>query len=72
MSFPDLDGIAYRSRHNNGEICFALFDRVGPSDLEPIEAHLFETERRRINRIAKAHGAVWDPSPPLIDPGATS
>jgi hypothetical protein len=27
---PDLfDGIAYRARHDNGEICYAFFDRSG-------------------------------------------
>ena len=28
QDFSTLDGLAYRSRHNNGEICYALFDRV--------------------------------------------
>lgn len=31
--FAALDGLAYRARHNNREICYALFDRVLPSDL---------------------------------------
>ena len=31
--FPALVGLAYRSRHKNGEICYALFDRVPSIDL---------------------------------------
>lgn len=27
-AFPEVDGIAYRARHNNGQICYALFDRA--------------------------------------------
>ncbi|WP_245456265.1 DUF6985 domain-containing protein [Rhizobium leguminosarum] len=30
IEFQDLDGLAYRSRYNNREICFAIFDLVGP------------------------------------------
>jgi hypothetical protein len=34
-AFSDADGIAYRARHNNGEICYALFDRVSIVGLVP-------------------------------------
>jgi hypothetical protein len=33
--FPEADGVAYRARHNNGEICYALFDRVAAADSVP-------------------------------------
>lgn len=26
--FPHVDGIAYRARHDNGELCYAIFDRA--------------------------------------------
>ena len=29
-----FDGIAYRARHDNGEICYALFDRSGTAITE--------------------------------------
>lgn len=70
LSFPDLDGIAYRARHNNGEICFALFDRVAPGDLVPVDTHLFAHERRWTRKLVADHGGVWDRSPPLIDPSS--
>jgi hypothetical protein len=71
LTFPDLDGIAYRARHNNGELCYALFDRVALADLMPIEARPFANERRSTDAIMRRHGAVWDPTPSLIDPKAT-
>lgn len=27
-TWPDADGISYRARHDNDQICFALFDRA--------------------------------------------
>ena len=27
LTFPDCDGVAYLARHDNAEICYALFDR---------------------------------------------
>jgi RES domain len=30
-----IDGLAYRSRHNNREICYAIFDRVKNGELTP-------------------------------------
>ena len=70
LTFPDLDGIAYRARHNNGEICYALFDRVTPSSLHPVDPRLFEHERRLTDALMRLHGAVWDTTPPLVDPTA--
>lgn len=60
--FPDLEGLAYRSRHNNGEICYALFDRVLPSDLAGLPAHLFEDSRTRVDELVRLHGAILDTS----------
>ena len=34
--YSDLDGIAYRARYDNDDICYALFDRVDIADLEVV------------------------------------
>lgn len=64
-----LDGIAYRARHNNDEICCALFDRVAPSDLELVETRNFADERTLTDALMRQHGAVWDPGTRLPDLG---
>lgn len=68
--FSDLDGIAYRSRHNNGEICYAIFDRVVEAHLQIVEVRLFANERSRTDALMRHHNASWDPKTPLppIDP----
>ncbi|MCG5487191.1 MAG: RES family NAD+ phosphorylase [Sinorhizobium meliloti] len=63
--FPALDGLAYRSRHNNGEICFALFDRVLPTDLVAMHGQHFEDDRARTDQLMRLHGAVFDTSLPI-------
>lgn len=60
--FPTLEGLAYRSRHNNGEICYALFDRVATSDLVELPGHLFENNRARVDELVRLHGAILDTS----------
>lgn len=62
-AFPELDGIAYRARHNNAEICFALFDRVASTDLVAAGTFPFELHRPTIDAIIRGHGAAWDTSP---------
>jgi hypothetical protein len=64
-TFHKVDGIAYRARHNNGQICYALFDRVDPHSLEKIDSHDFKDEWEIVNEIMRSHGAVWDPETPL-------
>ncbi|WP_297104233.1 RES family NAD+ phosphorylase [uncultured Devosia sp.] len=63
--FPSLDGLAYRSRHNNGEICYALFDRVASRDLAELPSHLFENNRTRVDELMGLHGAILDDSAPV-------
>jgi hypothetical protein len=63
--FPVLDGLAYRSRHNNGEICYALFDRVLRSDLADMPGRRFEDNRARTNELMTLHGAILDTSPDI-------
>lgn len=63
--FPSLDGLAYRSRHNNGEICYALFDRLPSTDLVELPSHLFEDNRTRVDELVRLHGAILDSSAPI-------
>jgi hypothetical protein len=67
-AFPNLDGIAYRARHNNGQICYALFDRVRPSEFMEVDKHLFKNEQATADQLMRLHGAVWDPGTPLPPP----
>ncbi len=58
--FPDVDGIAYRARHNNGQICYALFDRIDPSEWQTLSRNPFADEMRVAEKIMRQHGAIWD------------
>ncbi len=64
-TFANVDGIAYRARHNNGQICYALFDRVDPGGWIEMGRHAFKDERAAVDKIMRQHGAVWDPMTPL-------
>ena len=60
-----LDGIQYRSRHNNDELCYALFDRVQPADLKKIATFDFATHRSVAEDFVSAVGSAFDTSPSL-------
>lgn len=62
---PNVDGIAYRARHNNGQICYAVFDRVSADEFREVERRAFRSEHAVVDRMMKEHGAVWDPMTPL-------
>lgn len=62
---PAIDGIAYRSRHDNEEICYALFDRVDPAHLEVADRHKFAAERAITDELMRRYNAAWDPMTPL-------
>lgn len=64
-AFPAVDGIAYRARHNNGQICYAIFDRLDVTQFEQLDARLFKNERATAEALMRQHGAVWDPVTPL-------
>lgn len=64
-TFDDVDGIAYRARHNNGEICFAIFDRIAPSEMRVEETRSFKDEQATVDHLMRLHGAVFDPVTPL-------
>jgi hypothetical protein len=64
----DLHGIAYRSRHDNGELCFALFDRVTSTDFGPGRARMFQEHPHVCDSLMAKYGAVYDASPPVPPP----
>lgn len=61
-AFPAIDGLAYRSRYNNGQICFALFDRVVAADLVPTTTLNFDKDPAVVDRLMRLYGAVFDTS----------
>ena len=65
VAFPQADGIAYRARHNNGEICYALFNRVSVADLVPGPVQRFAEYRRVVEELMALHGACFDTDPPV-------
>lgn len=65
---PDLDGLAYRSRHDNGELCFALFDRVTSAHFDPGRSRLFHEHPHISASLMAKYGAVYDTSPPVPPP----
>lgn len=64
-SSPPIDGLAYRSRYNNGEICYALFNRVGAADLTVVRTERFEGMPDRVDELMNLYGAVFDTSAPI-------
>ena len=67
-TFPEIDGIAYRARHNNGEVCYALFDRVSETDLTPGLPQLLAEHRAMVDQLMALHGALFDTDPPVPPP----
>lgn len=66
-AFPAVDGIAYRARHNNGQICYALFDRCR-SLITEAEGTEFKDHWAAVDDLMRRHGAVWDPATPVPPP----
>lgn len=64
----ELDGITYRSRHDNGELCFALFDRVTNADLDLGRTRLFQEHSHVCDSLMAKYGAVYDTSLPVPPP----
>ena len=65
--FTDLDGLIYRSSHNDDELCVALFDRVKETALPIVETTPLLAVPDKIDAIMAAHGAAFDTSSPLPD-----
>jgi hypothetical protein len=66
--FAAVDGIAWRARHDNGELCYALFDRVTKSDLPVASTHPFEDNWDEVERLMDKYGAHFDSSAPIPPP----
>lgn len=66
--FPRADGITYRARHDNGEICYALFDRVVVDDLDAGSPALFTEHGGQIEVLMRKYGAVLDDTPRVAPP----
>ncbi len=62
---PGLDGVTYRSRHDNGELCHALFDRVRMADLKPGAVTLFQDHPADLDAMMARYGAMFDTSLPV-------
>lgn len=60
-----LHGLTYRARHDNGELCYAFFDRVRASDLDPGPQRLFREHENQRDALMAKYGAVFDTSPPV-------
>jgi hypothetical protein len=67
-AFKTLDGIAWRARHDNGEMCYALFDRVRTADLQPVSTLSFKAHWTEVERLMDKYGAHFDRSPPIPPP----
>lgn len=67
-AFPEADGIAYRARHNNGEVCYAVFDRVPAADLVSGQPQRFAEHRAVVDQLMALHGALFDTDPPVPPP----
>jgi hypothetical protein len=64
----DLDGVVYRARHDNGELCFALFDRVQATDLDPGNPELFADHPAELDGLVAKYGAMLDRNPTIPPP----
>lgn len=62
-----IDGIAYRARHNNDEICYAICDRVNVADLAVVKTFNFADAPDVADELLWRHGAAWDTSGPPPD-----
>lgn len=60
-----VDGLAYRARHNNDQICYAINHRVAADDLEVVSTHRFADHPADVDALLRQHGAVIDPSVPI-------
>lgn len=71
IKFPKIHGLAYRSRYNNGEICYALFDRIAATNLTPIKCERFDRNSGTVDRLMRFYRASFDtsaPIPPSLSP----
>ena len=60
-----FDGLAYRSRYNNGELCYAIFDRVAAGDLMATRSDQFDAGGDTVSRLMSLYRASFDTSAPV-------
>ncbi|WP_421405387.1 RES family NAD+ phosphorylase [Agrobacterium fabrum] len=66
--FPDLDGLAYKSRYDNEEVCYAIFDRVAHDEFNEEPVCPFVDHKDKVDGMMDKYGAVFDTSsaiPPI-------
>lgn len=64
--FPEIDGIAYKSGHSNGETCLAIFDRnVSATSFSLGTPEPFMRDTEPTTGLMARFGAIWDDSPPF-------
>ena len=64
-TYPGLHGLTYRSRYNNGEVCYAIYDRVGITDMTTLRTNPFEDHGDRVDQLMRLHHAAFDNSDPI-------
>ena len=57
------DGIAYRSKHDNDQLCYAFFDRVSEAAFARVGGASFSEDWAATTRLVNRYGALWDPTP---------
>lgn len=60
--FPHLDGIAYRSKHDNDRMCYAFFDRAGSTSFRHVTYAKFSDDWPHTEALMTRYGAIWDPT----------
>ena len=55
----------YRARHDNSELCYALFDRVRVSDLTLGPSQFFREHKSERDALMAKYGAIFDTSLPV-------
>lgn len=54
------DGIAYRSKHDNDQICYAFYDRVLTTAFKHVVGASFSEDWTATTRLVSRYGAYWD------------
>ena len=68
--YKSIDGIAYRSRYNNGEICYGIFDRIAVTDVTVTTPERFDQNDDTVDQLMRLYRASFDTSAsvPEIEP----
>jgi len=66
--FPTIDGIAYRARHDNDEICYALFERCAKAITVVGTPTAFSSMMPQVETILSQYGITLDTAPGVPHP----